>query len=144
METRREEGTVVALDGGTARVRLARRDACVGCRVCATLGLGEMALEARNLSGARVGDGVVVEVTGPSPLRAALLVYGAPLTAFIAACVTGAILTESDGAGLAIGAAAFLCACAVLNRYDRRVRRSGNYSATVTGRTGNGGRDGTK
>lgn len=138
----REEGTVIALEGGTARVRLSRREACGGCRACAALGPGAMVIGARNLAGAGVGERVRLEITGPDPLRAAFLVYGVPLLGLVAGCIAGTALTGSETAGLGIGIAALACIYGVLHRYDRRVTRSGKATATVIGRVHNGGNDG--
>lgn len=136
----REEGTVLALDGGTARVRIARRDACGGCRACAALGPGDMVIEALNAAGAKVGDRVKVEAAGPDPLRAALLVYGFPLAFLVAGCLVGTASTGSQTAGMGIGFAALLLAYGVLHRYDRRMRRTGVCAAAVVERITDGGK----
>lgn len=138
----REEGEVIALLGGTARVRLSQKSACSGCRACAALGPGAMVIEARNLAGAGVGERVRLEITGPDPLLAALLVYGAPLAGLVAGCITGTALTGSETAGLGIGLAALACVYGALRRYERHVVQSGKASAVVIERVHNGGNDG--
>ena len=136
----REEGMVLALDGDTARVRIARRGACDGCRVCAAIGPGGMVIEALNSAGAKVGDRVRVEAAGPDPLRAALLVYGLPLALLVAGCLGGTALTGSQTAGMGVGFAAFLLAYGALHRYDRRMRKTGACAATVVERITDGGK----
>lgn len=144
METQREEGTVIALDGETARVRMAHRQACGGCRACAALGPGEMVLEARNLAGAGVGDRVEVEVTGPGSLRAACLVFLLPLLGMVGGGIAGTALTGSETAGLGIGFAVLVLVYGVTHRYDRSLTRSGKASATVIERKPEGGYSGHK
>jgi positive regulator of sigma E activity len=138
----REEGEVIALLDGTARVRLSRKSACSGCRACASLGPGAMVVEARNFAGAGVGERVCLEITGPDPLRAALLVYGAPLAGLIAGCIAGTALTGSETAGLGIGLAALACVYGALRRYDRHAVRSGKAASTVVQRIPDGGKSG--
>jgi sigma-E factor negative regulatory protein RseC len=127
----REEGVVVSLDGESARVRILPRRSCGGCRACAALGPGETLIEARNLAGARPGEQVRIEISGPDPVLAAVLVYLIPLLGLIAGSIAGTALTGSEAAGLGTGVASLACLYWAAHRYDLRVRRRGTAPAAV-------------
>ncbi len=90
---RRETGTVIAVRGDVAEVALPRGRMCEGCgSCCVAAGEDTMVLEARNPHGAVKGDRVEVEVPAGMALKAAYLLYGVPLVAFLLGLGSGGAL----------------------------------------------------
>ncbi|MCD7778448.1 MAG: SoxR reducing system RseC family protein [Clostridiales bacterium] len=85
-----EIGKVIACEGDQVRLILKRREACGKCRAC-TAGLTEkdMEMKARNLCGAKVGDGVEVSIEQTNFLKAVIIMYGIPLLVFFAGILIG-------------------------------------------------------
>lgn len=91
---RREEGTVVAVRGETADVLIPRGRHCEGCGSCCVVaGEEHMLAEALNKAGAEVGDRVEVELPFRTSLKAAYLLYGVPLAAFLVGLGLAALLS---------------------------------------------------
>lgn len=88
-----EVGTVVAVRGELAEVRLPRGRRCEGCGSCCVAADGEaMVAEALNPVGAKPGDRVEVELPVSVSLRAAYILYGVPLLFFLGGLALGAAL----------------------------------------------------
>lgn len=91
---RREEGTVVAVRGDLAEVLIPRSRHCEGCGSCCVVaGEDGMLAEAVNEAGAREGDRVEVELPFRASLKAAYLLYGIPLAAFLVGLGAGSLLS---------------------------------------------------
>ncbi len=89
----RETGKVVAVRGDIAEVRFPRGRRCEGCGACCVAdGEGVMVTEARNPLGAVVGQLVVVELPARQSIKAAYILYGVPLLAFLAGLGIGSLL----------------------------------------------------
>lgn len=124
-----ESGTVVALEGGTARVRLLRRATCDKCGMCGMGQRPEVVVEVPNTAGAAPGDEVRLRVEDSSLLRAAFVAYLVPLLALIAGfLLVNRLLLAAGVRGRELPAIAggFL-ACALsylyVRSYDRRTGR---------------------
>ena len=104
---RREEGTVVAVSGETAQVLLRRSRLCEGCGSCCVLVDDDtMLAEAENSVGAKQGDRVFVDLPASQSIRAAYILYGIPLLAFLIGLGVGALLGSAifgGGAVVALG-----------------------------------------
>jgi hypothetical protein len=141
LETIRERGTVIAVEGDACRVRLDPGDEarCRQCGLCAAS--AQKAEERRVLrveeAGPRtVGEAVVVEVVQPNSAVAALAVFGLPSLG--AGALAGLAFWASGAAGLAptipalgagvLGAAAGL---AGVKLADRAWRRRGAFRARI-------------
>ncbi len=88
----REEGTVVAVRGDLAEVLIPRGRHCEGCGSCCMVSGDNMLAEALNEVGAREGDRVEVELPFRTSLKAAYLLYGVPLAAFLVGLGAGSLL----------------------------------------------------
>jgi len=99
-----EEGTVVAVHGRTAEVLLRRSRLCDGCGSCCVMVDSEtMLAEADNPVGAEKGDRVIVDLPAAKSIRAALILYGVPLLAFLVGYGLGALLGAAlFGGGYAV------------------------------------------
>jgi sigma-E factor negative regulatory protein RseC len=104
---RREEGTVVEVRGETAQVLLRRSRLCDGCGSCCVLVDDKtMLAEAENSVGAKQGDRVIVDLPKGVSIRAAYILYGIPLLAFLAGLGLGALLGSAvfgGGATVVLG-----------------------------------------
>ena len=101
---RREEGTVVAVRGDIAEVMLRRSRLCEGCGSCCVLVDDDtMLAEAQNSAGAKKGDHVIVDMPANVSIRAAYILYGIPLLAFLVGLGVGTILGSAlFGGGLTV------------------------------------------
>ena len=81
----REEGIVIGIEGEEALVQMeaGHREACGSCRMCKDVS-GRPVLPARIIPGIVEGQKVVIEIPEMLRLRSILLVFVAPLAAFLA------------------------------------------------------------
>ncbi len=138
---RREEGTVVAVRGDTAEVLLRRSRLCEGCGSCCVLVDGDtMLAEADNRAGAKKGDRVVVDLPAGTSIRAAYILYGIPLLAFLVGIGLGSWVGSAlfGGGitvvfGLVFGFGLLALSYVLLARiYSPGSRASSRYRLTIT------------
>jgi sigma-E factor negative regulatory protein RseC len=138
---RREEGTVLAVRGELAEVLIPRGRQCEGCGSCCVVaGEGHMLAEALNEAGAGVGDRVEVELPFRTSLKAAYILYGLPLVAFLAGLGVAAFVSAVlfDGAfavplGLLFGFGFLVLSYLLLARvYAPGTRASSSYRPVIT------------
>lgn len=111
-EVLRESGLVLEVKGDRAVVLMSASDFCQRCGLCVSRKDG-MELEARNPAGAKVGDGVTVELEAHRIVTASLFLYVVPVifmfAGYLVGLVIGRILAGQTIEGLGIiGAFAFL------------------------------------
>ncbi|MDR1209961.1 MAG: SoxR reducing system RseC family protein [Clostridiales bacterium] len=134
-----ETGLVISTEGGLAVVETARGDMCAKCGACGVTG-GERAsrVSLANAVGARPGDRVTLELAEGAFLSAALVMYGAPLAAFLAGLIGGWALWGAlglpggDFAAFAAGGAATLIAYRAIASREKRWRGE-KYNPKITG-----------
>lgn len=113
---------VVENGAGRAILRAERESACSSCHAAKGCGVSNISklfsakglkFEADEIEGARPGDWYVVGITQGALLKAALVVYLAPMLGLLAAAITASLAGMSDGwvalaaaGGLAAGLAA--------------------------------------
>lgn len=133
---KQQEGIVVAVSDGMAKVRTSRHSDCENCGACP--GNTAIVLDARNPVQARQGQWVMVEVKDVNMLKAAFIVYLLPLIA-----VCGGVLA---GAGTAFvsqapeplwhyaggGIAAFVLSMAYIRQFDRNARKNQKMQPVIT------------
>lgn len=137
---RREEGTVVEAGGGTAQVMMRRSRLCEGCGSCCVMvGDDAMLAEADNAVGAKKGDRVVVDLPVRLSIKAAWILYGLPLLAFLGGLGAGALVGSALGWGfnvplaLACAVALTILSFVLLSRvYATGTRASQRYRLTIT------------
>lgn len=121
---------------GTATVIHLRESACSGdCHKCSGCGAAQetILLKAENPIGAAPGDFVtVVSDTGPV-LKAAMVLYLAPLALFFVGYLLGAVLWKM---GAPTGCLAFVLGIGLAVVYDRKVVRKQKSEYTITGFAG--------
>ena len=85
-----EVGTIMSIDGLTAKVTVPRKSACEGCTAgTCTPGEQSMEIEALNPIEARVGQTVRVVMKPYSYLKGAIIVYGIPALALVIGAILG-------------------------------------------------------
>lgn len=120
-------------EDGTALVVHARQSACSGdCHKCSGCGAaGEtIILKAKNPIGAKPGDQVRIESASGPVLKAAAVLYMAPVVLFFLGYSVGALLLK---AGAPSGCAAFVLGIVLAVVYDRKVVRRQDPGYTITG-----------
>ncbi|MDY6795371.1 MAG: SoxR reducing system RseC family protein [Actinomycetota bacterium] len=139
--SREERGKVVEVYGDTARVMLRRSRYCEGCgSCCVVVDNDTMLAEAENRMGAVKGDRVMVNLPLEKSIKAAYILYGIPLIAFLAgfvlgallgAAVSGSSLTMPLGLVFAFGLMA-LSYILLSRRYGSNSKASRSYRLVIT------------
>ena len=127
-ETLLEEGVVLSVQPGAARVHLVAGDHCDACpasSVCRPQDGEKRILDVDDDLGVAPGDRVRVMVTGGAVLRASLLVYGLPLLLVVVGVVIGSKLwptgtAHGDVASFGLGAGLAALAAPLVARWSRR------------------------
>lgn len=139
--SREEEGTVLAVHGDVAEVLLRRSRFCEGCgSCCVVVDSDTMLAEADNPVGAEKGDRVIVDLPAAKSIRAALILYGVPLLAFLIGYGLGALLGAAVfGGGYAVplglifAFAALAVSYVLLSRiYSPHSKASSKYRLVIT------------
>ena len=93
-----EEGTVVEISNGTARVKAAKSQSCQGCisrGICVAGSGGEMIVEVTNRKDAVVGDRVIREVSSKTFIKSSFLAYIVPVISLLAGAAIGTGLSAT-------------------------------------------------
>jgi len=124
----REKGTVIGVNGTTARVRMDAGPKCESCCACAAVG-GAHELDVTTPEPLDVGTRVLVDVHVPNATLGALLVFGLPLLGLVAGVVVGhqwrpfGLGGDADGLALGFGLlVALMAAAAAIDKYIVRAR----------------------
>lgn len=121
---------------GSATVIHLRQSACSGdCHKCSGCGAAAetIFLTAENLIGAEEGDFVTVSSDSGPVLKAAAVLYAAPVVLFFLGYLLGAVLWKQ---GALTGCLAFVLGICLAVAYDRRVVRKEKTRYTITGFAG--------
>jgi len=114
--------SIVEIDVPPAEV--GSKPECAGCGLCSTAGAsaGKVELRACLTEDFEVaeGDRVEVEIRLATPARAALLLYGLPLFAFLGVSLSVWFATESEGSSAVSGFSAMGAAFLILFLVERR------------------------
>ncbi|MBE6908348.1 MAG: hypothetical protein E7474_01910 [Ruminococcaceae bacterium] len=122
------------LRDGRAEISVARQSACAhDCHECAGCGgtVAPVRAVVENPIGAQAGQKVVVESASRQVFGVILLVYMLPLALFLIGYFAAAPLS-SEGLRAAVAIAAFFCGVVPAILYDRKVKRSGGMTFTIT------------
>jgi sigma-E factor negative regulatory protein RseC len=94
-----EEGIVAEVEGDIARVSILAKSACEKCSASGVCHPGDQEfMEAANPLGAKKGQKVKVVLAPQMYLKASIILYGIPMTVFVAAAIAGKNLAEKFGA----------------------------------------------
>ena len=134
METQ-QEGIVLEVFDGTAKVKTSRHNDCENCGACP--GNSAIVLEADNSLGAKPGQRVAVEVQEVNMLKAAFIVYVLPLIAIFVGVLIGNVVAEKLGYAalwfqVGGGIVAFILAVVYIKYYDYRSRGNDKMRPVIT------------
>jgi len=135
-----EEGIVIDTTGGLARVSILAKSACEKCassEVCHPQG-EDSYMEAANPLGAKKGQKVKVVVAPQVYLKASIILYGIPMTVFVAAAIIGKNLAQtfsgeahSDLWAFISGMALMVVSFFFLRRYNHKVEKTQEYKPVI-------------
>lgn len=123
-------------DDGTALVIHVRQSACSGdCHKCSGCGAAKETILLKAVNGihARTGDLVVIQSASAPVLRAAAVLYAAPILLFFLGYFLGEFLWEQ---GVVMGCLSFGLGIGLAVIYDRKVARKEKPGYTITGFAG--------
>lgn len=135
-----EEGIVMEAHGGIARIAIVTKSACEKCASASTCHPdgGDSLMEAANPLNAKKGQKVKVILAPQVYLKAAIIIYGIPVTAFIAAAIIAKNLTvgsdgeqRSDLWAFVAGAVALVVSFFFIRRYNKKVEKTQEYKPTI-------------
>lgn len=134
-----EEGVVMEVYGDLAKVSITAKSACEKCSASSMCHPGdEEYMEASNPLGAKKGQKVKVVLAPQIYLKASIILYGIPMTAFIAAAILGKNLGLRYGAeansdlwafiaGMVCMALSFLA----IRMYNKKVEKTAQYKPII-------------
>lgn len=135
-----EEGIVMETQGDIARVAIMTKSACEKCAASGTChpGGGDSLMEASNPLNARKGQRVKVVLAPQVYLKAAIIIYGIPVTAFIAGAIVAKNLAlryageqGSDLWAFLVGALCLVVSFFFIRGYNKRVERTREYKPVI-------------
>ena len=130
----REEGTVVAVEGNVARVRMAPGRSCGSCCACAVHD-GQRELEITAEPPPPVGSQVVVEIGSVSPWLSTLLLFVLPLLGLVGGVIAGEhwrpFGLAGDAAPLVLGFSLLVLLFLVATLVDRVFLRKGSHEPSI-------------
>lgn len=93
METMKEYGRVVAIEGADAMIKFIRTSACGRCHACGMIsGQNEIVVNVPNTMGAEVGDRVAINIRMKKALGASAIAYVFPLVMLVLGGIVGWLL----------------------------------------------------
>lgn len=130
-----EEGVVVEVFDGMARVRAVRGGSCEGCAsksMCMPGDAGSnTVIEAKNMLGAHIGERVEVAMQPKLLLKASFITYIVPLISFVAGAAIGKGIGGTDAWAAVCGLLfMFLCFGGIW-MYNKKVLREGKYQPEI-------------
>lgn len=130
-----EEGIVVDVVNGIARVKAVRGTSCDGCgarAMCKPTDGTSVLIEARNELGACVGERVEVAMKPGTFLKASFIAYIIPLISFFTGGVIGKMIGGID-IWAALSGIIFMILCySGIWVYNKRALRDGKYQPVIT------------
>jgi positive regulator of sigma E activity len=134
-----EEGIVMEIYGGMAKVSILAKSACEKCpssEICHPQ--DDDFMEAANPLGAKEGQKVKVVVAPQVYLKASIILYGIPMTVFVAAAIIGKNLAQkfsgeanSDLWAFISGIAFMAVSFFFLRRYNKKVEITQEYKPVI-------------
>ena len=122
---KQQEGIVLEVTGNVAKVKASRHSDCENCGACP--GNTAIVVEALNKAGAKPGQSVAIEIREVNMLKAAFIVYMAPLLAAFAGALAGYYAANYTGTdslltSIAGGMGLFALSVWYVRYFDHRAR----------------------
>ena len=134
-----EDGIVVDVSGGVAKVSVLKKSACEQCAASGVCHPGDMEyLEAANPLGAKKGQKVKVVLAPQVYLKASLILYGVPMVTLVGGAIFGKNMALRFGAEAASDLWAFIAgfACMLVSflfirSYNKKVEKTQKYKPMI-------------
>lgn len=129
-----EEGIVVAVFDGMARVRAVRGSSCGGCAsrsMCQPSENTDVIIEAKNDVGAHVGERVEIAVKPKTFLKASFIAYMLPLISFFTGAFIGKYVAGSDVWAALTGMSAMILCFIGVWIYNKKSQSVKNYQPVI-------------
>ncbi|HML35153.1 SoxR reducing system RseC family protein [Sporomusa sphaeroides] len=130
-----QEGIVIEVQGGAAKVKTTRHNDCENCGACP--GNSAIVISANNALGAKLGQRVAIEVKEVNILKSAFIVYILPLIAIFVGALAGDSLYGDLGisamaARIAGGILAFILSVWYIKYVDNKARADKKAEPVIT------------
>jgi positive regulator of sigma E activity len=135
-----EEGIVMETRGETAMIAILTKSACEKCAAAGTCHPGgeDSLMEASNPLNAKKGQKVKVILAPQLYLKAAIIIYGIPVSVFIAAAIVAKNVAEkyvgdqaSDLWAFIAGTVCLAVSFFFIRGYNKKVERTHEYKPTI-------------
>lgn len=134
-----EEGIVAEVEGDIARVEILKKSACEQCSASGVCHPGDQEfMEATNPLGAKKGQKVKVVLAPQVYLKATIILYGIPMTLFIAGAILGKNLAlhfsgeaNSDLWAFIAGMTCMLASFVFIRKYNNKVEKTQKYKPMI-------------
>jgi sigma-E factor negative regulatory protein RseC len=134
-----EEGIVMEVHDGLAKVSITAKSACEKCSASSMCHPGdEEYMEASNPLGAKKGQKVKVVLAPQIYLKASIILYGIPMTIFIATAILGKNLGQrygteasSDLWAFVAGMTSMVLSFLVLRMYNKKIEKTTQYKPII-------------
>lgn len=131
-----EEGVVISVFDGMAKVRATRGTSCGGCAsksMCkpASESGTNVVIEAKNELGAAVGERVEVSMSPKTFLKASFIAYMVPLIGFFIGGLVGKSVTGSDSWAALSGFGCMIIFYIGIWLYNKSVLKGGKYNPVI-------------
>jgi len=136
-----EEGIVVALDGGKAKVAILKKSACETCAavgVCHPLDVDSSVMEAANPIHAVVGQAVKVVIAPQAYFKTSIIQYGLPVVVLIGAAIAAKNTTlqyvgdaRSDIWALSTGIIGLFVSFFGIRMYNKKISQTQKYMPVI-------------
>ncbi len=134
-----EEGIVVEVTGDIAKVAIMKKSACEKCSASGVCHPGDQEyMEAANPLGAKKGQKVQVVLAPQVYLKASIILYGIPMTIFVAAAIAGKNLglrygteSTSDLWAFIAGMVCMVVSFVFIRMYNKKVENTEQYKPII-------------
>jgi len=115
----KEQGKVIRIvKEDIAEVSFSPKSACAKCGLCHRASGGEMVILALNEIGAKIGEGVEVEIPEVQFIKSSFLIFIFPIISLIVFYLIGFVISGDQGVGALSSILGLILAAFLLKMYD--------------------------
>lgn len=130
-----EQGIVIEVFDGMAKVRATRGASCDGCAsksMCNPMSNSDVVIEAKNELGACVGERVEIAMRPKTFLKASFIAYMIPLISFFIGGIIGKNIGGNDVWAATIGFISMVLCYAGIWIYNKKALKEGKFRPVIT------------